>query len=85
LKIIVGARWQEESLGKAKKVAQHLPVSTSNRFSTRNEVTEEIKQRKEGRCPKVNVKKNNKLVFYSDSYGPHHSVKLMMISQYMVK
>jgi hypothetical protein len=55
--------------GKSKKVAQHLPVSTSNRFSTLNEVIDEIEQRKEARCPKVNVKKNNKLLFYSDGYG----------------
>jgi hypothetical protein len=69
LKIIVGARWQEESLRIAKKWLSMFQSQQSNRFSTLNEVTDEIKQRKETRCPKVNVKKNNKLVFYSDGYG----------------
>jgi hypothetical protein len=54
---------------KTKKEVQHSPVSTSNRFNTLNEVADEIEQRKELSRPKVNVKKKNKLIFYSDSYG----------------
>ena len=50
-------------------MAQHSPVSTSNRFNTLNEVADEMEQRKESSHPKVNAKKKNELIFYSDSYG----------------
>jgi hypothetical protein len=74
---------------RSKKVTQQFYISTSNRFNTLNEVADENEQRKALSCPKVNVEKKNKPMFYSDSYGRerylHHSVKPMLMSQCLVK
>jgi hypothetical protein len=54
---------------KKQKVTQYFTTSTNNRFNTLSEVIDETEQMKAPRCPKVNVKKKSKLMFYSDSYG----------------
>jgi hypothetical protein len=64
--------WSQITNGKSsrnKQMTQQSSVSTSNRFCTLNKVTEETQQKKAISYPKKNVKKKNKLMFYSDSYG----------------
>jgi hypothetical protein len=64
--------WSQVTKGKSsrsKRMTQQSSVSTSNRFSTLNEVAEETQQKKALSYPKKMVKKKNKLMFYSDSYG----------------
>jgi hypothetical protein len=66
---IIGDKQQEESRKKSKKVTEYFTTSTNNRFNILNEVIDETEQRKAPTCPKVNVEKKNKLMFFSHSYG----------------
>jgi hypothetical protein len=64
--------WSQVVKGKSRRrnqVSPQFSVSTSNRFFTLNDVADETLQKKTFSCQKKNVKKKNKLMFYSDSHG----------------